>query len=47
MDSFCRYPNDLLPAYRHLTHKHGKVWMEHDVLAYTEHLADDMTPTAL
>jgi uncharacterized protein YbaA (DUF1428 family) len=37
-------PVDNLPAYRRLTRRCGKVWMEHGALAYTECLADDVKP---
>lgn len=37
-------PVDKLPAYRRLTRKYGKVWMERGALAYTECLADDVKP---
>ncbi len=37
-------PKKNLPAYRALTRKVGKIWMEHGALAYYECLIDDIKP---
>jgi uncharacterized protein YbaA (DUF1428 family) len=48
MDSFVlQLPVEKLPAYRRMTRKCGKKWMEHDALAYTECLADEVKPGKL
>ncbi|MEP6632685.1 MAG: DUF1428 domain-containing protein [Luteimonas sp.] len=37
-------PKKNLPAYRAMSKKAGKVWMEHGALAYVECVGDDVSP---
>ena len=37
-------PTNQLAAYRSMSRKAGKVWMEHGALAYTECVGDDVPP---